>query len=112
VSKLTDKKFSEVMDMSKEEFETFLKECNPNLGEVMTLKKLLTLTYEEMNRKRIALMDKFAKSDNESEKKEIDSTVAGLFKFMLSTEHKCCVLTELAMKLMKDAPFIAGVLNK
>ena len=107
--KLTDKKFSEVMDMSKEEFESFLKECNPNLGEVMTLKKLLTLTYEDMNSKRVALMDKFQKSENESEKKEIDNTLAGLFKFMLSTEHKCCVLTELTKKLTKGLPFMRSI---
>ena len=93
--KLTDKKFSEVIDMTAEEFKGFLEECNPSLGETLSLKNLLNVVYDSINTNRELLITKYHNSDtSEEDKTEIDTVVAGIVKYMLSIEYKCCLLKE------------------
>lgn len=94
--------FSQIVDMNETDFRNLLKESNPPLGDTLSLKNLLNLTYDHMVEVKDALVAKFNDEvTDEKTKADIDVTVAGMISKMMSIELKCCILKERVDRLLK-----------
>lgn len=94
--------FSQIVDMNETDFRNLLKESNPPLGDTLSLKNLLNLTYDHMVEVKDALVAKFNdEATDEKTKADIDVTVAGMISKMMSIELKCCILKERVDGLLK-----------
>lgn len=99
----TEKKFSEIIDMTVVEFNDLIEKSNLTLGETLSLKSLLTVQYNQMNLQKNALLDKHNEPDTtEDTKEQIVSTVKAMLSKMMSIEYKVCVLNNRVYSLTKD----------
>ena len=99
----TEKKFSEIIDMTVEEFNDLIEKSNLTLGETLSLKSLLTVQYNQMNLQKNALLEKHNEPDTtEDIKEQIVSTVKAMLVKMMSIEYKVCVLNNRVYSLTKD----------
>lgn len=94
--------FSQIVDMKEPEFRDLLEKGNLPLGETLSLKNLLNLTYDHMVEVKDALIAKFNdKATDEKTKADIDVVFAGMISKMMSIELKCCILKERVNRLLK-----------
>lgn len=99
----TEKKFSEIIDMTVEEFNDLIEKSNLTLGETLSLKSLLTVQYNQMNLQKNALLEKHNEPDTtEDIKEQIVYTVKAMLSKMMSIEYKVCVLNNRVYSLTKD----------
>ena len=99
----TEKKFSEIIDMTVEEFNDRIEKSNLTLGETRSLKSLLTVQYNQMNLQKNALLEKYNEPDTtEDTKEQIVYTVKAMLVKMMSIEYKVCVLNNRVYSLTKD----------
>ena len=99
----TEKKFSEIIDMTVEEFNDLIEKSNLTLGETLSLKSLLTVQYNQMNLQKNALLEKHNEPDTtEDTKEQIVSIVKAMLVKMMSIEYKVCVLNNRVYSLTKD----------
>lgn len=94
--------FSQIVDMGESEFRDLLEKGNPSLGDTLSLKNLLNLTYDHMVEVKNALVAKFNdEATDEKTKADIDVMVAGMISKMMSIELKCCILKERVDRFLK-----------
>lgn len=99
----TEKRFSEIIDMTVEEFNDLIEKSNLTLGETLSLKSLLTVQYNQMNLQKNALLEKHNEPDTtEDTKEKIVSTVKAMLAKMMSIEYKVCVLNNRVYYLTRD----------
>lgn len=99
-STLSDTSFSQLIDMSKQDFDNWLESKKLTLGETKTLYNFLSLTWFQSNDIKDALMTKHQKPETtEEEKENIIATVKDILLKMMSLEYKVCRLKEREVEL-------------
>ena len=88
---LSSTTFNELMDMSKEDFDTVLSHDHNNIGFYTSLRKLLALQYEQMQNMVSAL--RLKESDPETAEEAVKLKEQAL-AIMMKTEYKAMKLHE------------------
>lgn len=100
---ITDKNYTQIVDMSAKEFKEYVDLCKPTLGETLSLKNFLNLTYDSLNAHKEDLIKKHNEPNtSEEDKSKITKTVKDILTVMLHLESKCCILKERADLLVKQ----------
>lgn len=99
---ISDKKFSDILNMSNQQFEQLIADENPTLGETLSLKSLIAVCYNQVRAHKDALIQKYLDPKTSDDKEKIPPLVEEMLKLMLSLEFKVLVLSERVKKLTKD----------
>lgn len=93
-------KLGDVVDMPLEDFKRQIVEQKVSIGVIQNLRVMLTSTFEELSKRREALVDRLAK--NEISDRELgENTLKGLYAEMAKIEEKCTYLVERAKELLR-----------
>lgn len=99
MKKLEEYKFEEIVDMKREEFDEALSATDFNIGSLESLRKLLSITYDNM-KIRIDALSSLANKDttsDEDKKKAVD-TIEQMYLIMFSMEYKATAIYERVKK--------------
>lgn len=99
---LRSRTFREIMDMSKEDFDSALSEDHNNIGFYSSLRKLLALQYESMQNMVSALQTKEADDSDPEVSKEAARLKELSLAVMLRTEYKALKLHEKEKSLIEE----------
>lgn len=106
VKKLEDYSFVEIIDMKKGDFEKSFEVSAMNLGQIESLRKLLSLQFEAMGQQVKDLNDHKQRAE-ESNDTETAKTAQGLIEqissLMFSMEYKATLLYNRSQKLIAEA---------
>lgn len=93
-------KFSEIIDLKREEFEQSLNISNMNVGMLESLRKMLSLQHESMATIIRDLSDLINQEDtSEADKQQAKDTIESMYLIMFSMEYKATLIYSKVKKL-------------
>lgn len=99
IKPLEDCKFSEIIDMKREVFDESLSMSTMNVGTLESLRKLLSLQFDNM-KVRIDALSELASNEETSEedKRSAIKTIEQMYLIMFSMEYKATAIYEKVKK--------------
>jgi len=103
VKRFSDYSFSELIDLSKEQFDLVLSRDDSNIGYLENLRKLLSVHYESVKVQVDALTELYNNKDtDEATKQKCIKTIKGMYKILFSIEYKACAIYEKTKSLTEQ----------
>lgn len=103
VKKFSDFSFSQLIDLSKEQFDVVLSRDNSNIGYLTNLRKLLSAHYEGVKVQIDALSELHNNPDTDVKtKQKCIETIKGMYKILFSIEYKACAIYEKVKRLTEQ----------
>lgn len=103
VKGFSDYSFSELIDLSKEQFDLVLSRDDSNVGYLENLRKLLSAHYDGVKVQIDALTELHNDKDTDNEtKQDCIETIKGMYKILFSIEYKACAIYGKTQSLMKQ----------
>ena len=105
VKKLEECSFVEIIDMKKEDFEKSFEASTMNLGQIESLRKLLSLQFEAMGQQVKDLNDfknKAVESNDTETAEKAQGLIEQISSLMFSMEYKATLLYNKSQKLIAE----------
>lgn len=103
VKEFSDYSFSELIDLSKEQFDLVLSRDDSNVGYLENLRKLLSAHYDGVKVQIDALSELHNNKDtDEVTKQKCIETIKGMYKILFSIEYKACAIYEKVKRLTEQ----------
>lgn len=103
IMKLEGYKFAEIIDMKREDFDKALSMSEMNVGTLESLRKLLSLHYEQMQVQVNALTELVVSEDTcDADKEQALSTIKQMYLIMFSMEYKASAIYSKVQKLQEQ----------
>lgn len=103
VKGFSDYSFSELIDLSKEQFDLVLSRDDSNVGYLENLRKLLSAHYDGVKVQIDALTELHNDKDTDNEtKQDCIETIKGMYKILFSIEYKACAIYGKTQSLMEQ----------
>ena len=96
-------KFSEIIDLKREDFEQSLKVSKMNVGMLESLRKMMSLQHESMAVTISALSELMVKPDtSEADKEQAKNTIQNMYLIMFSLEYKATLIHNKVTKMSRQ----------
>lgn len=93
IKKLEDCMFSEIIDMSREDFDESLAISEMNVGSLESLRKLISLQYDKMSAQISALSELIVNRETPEESRtQANETIKNMYLIMFSMEYKATAI--------------------
>lgn len=103
VKEFSDYSFSELIDLSKEQFDLVLSRDDSNIGYLENLRKLLSAHYDGVKVQIDALSELHNNKDTDVDtKQKCIETIKGMYKILFSIEYKACAIYKKTQSLMEQ----------
>lgn len=103
VKRFSDYSFSELIDLSKGQFDLVLSRDDSNVGYLENLRKLLSAHYDGVKVQIDALTELHNDKDTDNEtKQDCIETIKGMYKILFSIEYKACAIYGKTQSLMEQ----------